>query len=254
MKFVYQYRTSDNVQHDGVISAPTRDAAFAALKIQGIRPGRMAECPGFFNKLLGKGKRWTAIGALSATVIILVVAYFSSEREVAVGYADREGNARPIARRQVWGNDSIVDNAAKHGWSDVFENQADRLLARFAQPGKPVERIYVPNEVEQWVDAALKSPIRIADDELEEFKQVKCMVAGMREELREYLKDGGSVSGFFGRLVERQNMEIGVVEHERNIVKAAIALKRPDLNDVWNKTNRKLRNMGLPVFPPPESF
>ena len=253
MKFSYQYRTSDNVQHDGVISAPTRDAAFAALKIRGIRPGRMTECPGFFNKLLGKCKRWIAIALLSMAVVALMIAFLSVEGGAA-GYADRNGNARPIARRQIWGNDLIVDNAAKHGWSDVFENQADRLLARFAQPGRSVERLYIPKEVERWAEDALKSPIRIADDELEEFKQMKCMVAGMREELKDYLADGGSVMGYFGRLMERQNEELGVIAHERNVVEAAIALKRPDLNDVWNRANRKLRNMGLPVFPPPESF
>ena len=38
MKFLYEYRTSDNVHHDGTINAPDREAAYAALKAQGIRP------------------------------------------------------------------------------------------------------------------------------------------------------------------------------------------------------------------------
>ena len=57
MKFFYQYRTRDNISHDGEISASTLDDAYAALKAKGIRPGRVVEAPGFLNKLLGKGKR-----------------------------------------------------------------------------------------------------------------------------------------------------------------------------------------------------
>lgn len=73
MKFNYEYRTSDNKLHEGVVSAASRDDAFAVLKARGIRPGRVTEAPGVFNKLFGKGKRWIAIVALAVALAIAVI-------------------------------------------------------------------------------------------------------------------------------------------------------------------------------------
>ena len=56
MKFTYQYRTKDNAIQHGVVSATDKDAAYAALRAYGIKPSRVEELPGFFNKLFGKGK------------------------------------------------------------------------------------------------------------------------------------------------------------------------------------------------------
>ena len=71
MKFLYEYRTSDNAKHSGTICAASRDAAYAAIKELGVRPSRVVEAPGFFNKLFGKGKRWLAIGVLGASCLVL---------------------------------------------------------------------------------------------------------------------------------------------------------------------------------------
>ena len=73
MKFNYEYRTSDNRLHEGVIRSANREEAFAVLKARGIRPGRVVEAPGFFNKLFGKGKRWLAIVFLAVALIVAVV-------------------------------------------------------------------------------------------------------------------------------------------------------------------------------------
>ena len=64
MKFLYTYRTPDNKQHRGEIAAATKEAAYAALRAQGIKAGHVDEAPGVFNKLFGKGKRWMAIAVL----------------------------------------------------------------------------------------------------------------------------------------------------------------------------------------------
>lgn len=86
MKFIYQYRTPNNKQHKAFITAPTKEAAYAALKAQGIKPGRVEEAPGFFNKLFGKGKRWMAIGVLGALCFVLcAVVYTQGTRHKAQG-------------------------------------------------------------------------------------------------------------------------------------------------------------------------
>ena len=53
MKFFYEYRTRDNERRSGEVNAADREAAFALLKSQGIRPSRLNEAPGLANKLLG---------------------------------------------------------------------------------------------------------------------------------------------------------------------------------------------------------
>ena len=73
MKFNYEYRTSDNKLHGGVVRAASRDDAFAVLKARGIRPGRVTEASGVFNKLFGKGKRWIAIVALAVALVVAVI-------------------------------------------------------------------------------------------------------------------------------------------------------------------------------------
>ena len=73
MKFLSEYRTPDNVKHSGTICAADKEAAYAALKRQGIKPCRFAEAPGVFNKLFGKGKRWIAIGVLGVGCLLLGV-------------------------------------------------------------------------------------------------------------------------------------------------------------------------------------
>lgn len=82
MKFLYEYRTSDNAKHSGTISAASRDAAYAAIKVLGVRPSRVVEAPGFFNKLFGKGKRWLAIAALGVLVIIAIFVIHAENRTI----------------------------------------------------------------------------------------------------------------------------------------------------------------------------
>lgn len=74
MKFNYEYRTSDNKLHGGVVRAASREDAFSTLKARGINPARVTEAPGFFNKLFGKGKRWIAIGLLAFALALALAA------------------------------------------------------------------------------------------------------------------------------------------------------------------------------------
>ena len=46
MKYTYAYKTSDGARHEAAIEAPSRDAAFAALREQGIRPIKVVASDG----------------------------------------------------------------------------------------------------------------------------------------------------------------------------------------------------------------
>ena len=252
MKFIYQYRTKDNVSHRGVICAANRDAAYAALKSQGVKPGRMEEAPGFFNKFFGKGKRWIAIAVLALSTVALAVILFTREEVSVDPYSDK-GFARPIERRQIWGDEVVVDAATQSNWREVFDNPAERMLAMFAQPGKAVKIPVSSNGLEEQFKAALAEPTRISDEDLEEYKQMKCIVAGMKNELREYLAAGGKVATYVIRLVERQNAEIRFAEHERKTLEAAAARNGVDVRKLWREANLRLRAMGLQALEMPKN-
>ncbi len=74
LKFIYEYRTSDNKLHSAVINAASRELVFSTLKAQGINPSKVIEAPGLLNKLFGKGKRWIAIGVLALAFILSLFA------------------------------------------------------------------------------------------------------------------------------------------------------------------------------------
>lgn len=258
MKFVYQYRTSDNVPHQGEIAASDREAAFQALRAQGIRPGRLEEAPGFFNRLFGRGKRWLAIGVLAlvaAGSIFSVMRSRQSLRELSesVSYVDSEGYARPIERRQIWGDAAVISAAAKQNWRVIFSNPADRLLALFAEPGQTLAMLpRLPSTLEQDMTRALNERFAIAEDELDEYRQMKCIVAGMKEELRAYLAAGGKLEGYIRRLQARQREEADFLskakaELDRQVKTGA------DVISAWQQMNRRVREQGLPALPLPEA-
>lgn len=43
MRYAYAYKTSDGTRHEEAVDAPSREAAFAALRKRGIRPVTLDE-------------------------------------------------------------------------------------------------------------------------------------------------------------------------------------------------------------------
>ena len=133
MKFVYEYRTSDNELHHGSIAAADRDAAFASLKARGVRPARLVEAPGVLNKLLGKGKRWIAIAVLS--VAAAAGWYFAApsgdgEGRDFTGWTSAERSAFKVLMAQA---DEVLEHAEKSRAAAGMEKLDDYALI-FATP------------------------------------------------------------------------------------------------------------------------
>ncbi len=254
MKFIYEYRTSDNAKHRAVVSAVSREAAFAALKEKGIRPSSVVEAPGFFNKLFGKYKRWLAIAVLLTAVFGLVVALMRSESPGGpddVVYATADGRANPIERRQIWGDAAVIEQAAGTHWRMLFRNPAERLLALFAQPGYLLKDFPpVPESIHADFDAALESRLVIHPSDLDEYKQMKCIVEGMKDELRAYIKEGGTLDGYLKRLVRRQREESDFIERAKKELDGRIE-RGEDGFAAWQEINRLLREQGLKSIPLP---
>ena len=80
------------------------------------------------------------------------------------------------------------------------------------------------------------------------------MVEGMKDELRRYLAAGGTIAGYGKRLVQRQEEEIAYYNRAKAEIEAAQKAKMPaaQLNDLWEKRNESLRQMGVKLVPMPE--
>jgi hypothetical protein len=266
VRFVYEYRTSDNVRHDGEIAATDREAAFRALKEIGIRPGRLETAPGFFNKYLGNWKlRLAAIGFFAVTAVGVSLPFVSSyfvgtREEQAVPpapvtetslYVDENGFAKPIERRQIWGDEAVITAAARQNWRVIFSNPAERLLALFAEPGMRLSMLpRLPDSLQEDMEKALRTRLTISPDELDEYRQMKCIVEGMKAELRDYVAAGGNLTGYIRRLQARQNEEVAFLEKARVELEKQIE-SGADPVTAWQEMNKRIREQGLPALPMP---
>lgn len=241
MKFLYEYRTSDNVRHDGVVDAADREAAFTTLRLQGIRPGRLVEAPGFFNKLLGRGKRWIAICCLAATTIVLAVRYHiaSSTLETSKAFETR------ASRRQIIGDATVIEKGIRTGWADFFEREGDRFLASFAVPGAMVA---VRNTSEAEIAKVLKDrTVMTPARDTPEGRQIVAIVEGIKDELRRYLDDGGTIVGYGQRLVERQQSEQRFYESVKRELESVFRSHKSEaeLLSCWESCNARLKKFGI---------
>ena len=239
MKFLYEYRTSDNAKHNGVIRAADREAAYALLKKQGIKPSRFSEAPGVFNKLFGKGKRWIAIGVLGAACVVLTVIIRSPPATPPA--------ATSLPRHQIYGDSAWVEMCEATGYANVFSGAGERLLARFAQPGVAARppRSFDPGELV----AALDRRCEVLPTDTREVRELKLVVEGMKDELRDYLADGvGTPATYVERLKERQAEECAIVERVRR------ELETESNGYVRSMKNEELRMRGLPTIPEGKKF
>ena len=237
MKFVYEYRTSDNVIHRGEVNASSRDTAFRKLRQSGIRPARLEESAGFFNKLFGKGKRWIAIGLLVLVAGFLAFRVFTT-REKTQSYSS--------IRHQIYGDPALMEELELTEYASVFALEGERMLAKFAQPGIVQQfkgrdwRVAFASEL----DAVLTNQIMFVDGERREIRELKQIVNGMKDELRRYLANGnGTTASYVRRLLERQEREF------RIYASVKLELEKEEDQEKWQRRNDELRALGLMTVP-----
>ena len=244
MKFSYLYRTSDNIQHEDVIEARSRDDVYAQLRVKGIKPIRVVASKLPWWKRISF--RWVAIVALVCALAFVVAKLNRVEKNGAVNLASEGSDRGAIGRRQIWGDRAIIDAAARENWRVIFKNPADRLLALFAQPGVRVAMPMIPATIKEDFARALRTSVEVRDSDLEEYRQMKRIVEGMKEEMREYLADGGNIDGYVSRMVDRQNAEADVFDRERRALEDLARSKSvEEIMPLWNDANRRLRAIGL---------
>lgn len=253
MKFDFQYRTSDNALHVGQVAASTREEAFRLLKERGIKPAKLIAAPGFFNTVLGKGKRWIAIGFLSVFGAIGWV--FANRAQVEGKLSDTD------VRSQVYGDPSLLSRHYAAGWLDVFADQGDAWLARYSQPGVE-DRCAASRRIsrEECAGDLRDSVARhcpLLDGDTVEVTKMKRIINGMKDELMAYLKGGGTVEDYMALCEERIKTEVAFasqIEERFSFLQDELSAEnRDDIEQEWESLNQRLRALGLRTKPFPEN-
>lgn len=257
MRFVYQYRSSDNEVHVGEICAPDREAVFAALRANGIRPGMVKEAPGFFNKLFGKGKRWIAIAVLSTLLAALAIYVIALRSMVA-----SSSSIADVERRgQIYGDPLVLQKCESGHWRDFLSNEGDVILARFAQPGdsQVLREPRIGNA--QLLSESAAEDVEVLESDIPEVARMKRMVNWMKRELRSYMSAGGTFDGYLDRLYERQRTEAKIYESrllDLERIRMAVATSNganvAEALKQWELINGELRDLGLKTVEVPQEF
>lgn len=244
MKYSYVYKTSDGTRHVGLIEAGTRDAAFAALRADGIRPIKVLSMDG--TKANGEiriyGIRKSAVAALVlavsgiATIIGLSLGRFiafQDERHDAKTDGRAGEPLTSLPRQQIGG--LAAETLMGPDVSDV-----ERFLAKVAQPARPA--VFRREETSQGMArrlvAFLDAPVSVSPGASPKLVELKRIIKGLQDEARLILASGRSALEVLQYFADRQKMEI---EHRKRIVEKVESgiLLKDDANAVF-------RAMGFP--------
>ena len=249
MRFSYAYKTSDGTRHEASMDAASREAVFETLRARGIRPIKVVAADGSKanGEVRGVRKRTVVILALLAAAAAGIVAYVGGTRSIA------EISSTP--RHQIYGDPLIMEGFDRGDFGGILPREGDRILAWFAQPGRIMcpkgeysrslsgERLasferYAKDELEADKD------LPVNDTEPREERELKQIVNGMREEMREYLANGnGTPRSFWRRLTERTVTEMQIYERTRR------ELENETSDEVREQKNDALRRLGIRTIP-----
>ena len=256
MKYTYAYKTSDGVRHEDSLDANSRDEVFEVLRGRGIRPIKVVAADGSKANGEVRGLRKRAVAGLVALAAVVagVVAYLGGERTGAATTAVSEVSA---PRHQIYGDPATVEGLERGDFAAHLPRLGDQMLAVFAQPGKLMcarganpwridDKSHAAFEAYAKSDLAVENDIAIDASDSREITELKQIVNGMREEMREYLANGnGTPRSFWRRLNERTAQEIQIYERTRR------ELEKETSEAVWEQKNDALRRLGLRTIPNP---
>lgn len=155
----------------------------------------------------------------------------------------RIAQARP--RSQIRGPADRYEQAKKAGLKPKFKHEVESFLAMYAIPGQPVPPPPIDKSMKESFVNSLLEPIKILDSDTDEDIALKEMVQGMKEEMREYIKDGGSVEGYFKQLDERQEAEAAMWSDAHKLVLDEMKEDEASAYELWKAYNKKLGESGI---------
>ena len=254
MKYVYAYKTSDGVRHEASMDAASREAVFEDLRRRGIRAIKVVACDGSKANGETRGVRArTVVAGLAAIAALAVVAAVFFGRAGGGPTAGRQSAARPLARQEIGGDRTLLQNLP----DGFFACGVEAFLARFAEPGRPFSAPEGEWPSKGECEAALAEPVKVSDGEHTERRDLKRIVAGLKAEMKSYLDAGGFVSGYVRELIRRQQTEIAQRDKANRQLMTLTSRIRTGADErrayeYWLQANARLQSMGIYALPLPE--
>lgn len=251
MKYTYAYKTPDGARHVASLEAPSREAAFEALRARGVRAIKVVAADGSKANGAPPRRRRAALlaGALAALAALGagVAAYVGGARAAAPAAPPGAAAARPLPRQAIPGDRRRVEAAAAS-----LADAAERLLAAFAEPGRTPPRGGGGRPADGAFVAALAAPTLVSPDELTESVDLKRIVAGLKREMRAYLDGGGTVGGYLAACEGRQRREAALRARAERRLAALLDGAAGPAYDYWLRANARLQSMGIYPLPLPD--
>ena len=245
MTFLYRYQDGANVREER-IKASSESDAYSLLRKSGVRPMKVWPAPGILNRVSALGKRGLAIIVLGVLCLVLgavVLSWSRTEKRVS-RWGGAVSAAQTAPRHQIYGDPALISEMEATAYASVFTHPGERLLAHYAQPGHRVTLPPALRASHLALSSSLTNEIAIVADNPREIQELKSIVLGMKDELREYLANGvGTTESYLRRLQERQAEEAAIYEREAN------ALKNIDDPAEYERVNAGLRRLGLRTIP-----
>lgn len=254
------------------MNASSREEVFETLRAQGIKAIKVVAADGSKanGEIRGVRKRVVAASIVVAALAAGLAVYLAGRvaprpppespptpatvTPSAPPVAYR--NAKPLARQTINGDRQRIEAAAAS-----LSNAAERLMAAFAEPGRPAASILAATRpADTEFEASLREPIRIASTDFTETVDLKRIVAKIKSDLRAYLADGGDIDGYLEELAKRQKLEVAYREKaEKHLARLCAPAPGKKANkseayDYWLKANAQLQSMGIYPLPLPDAL
>lgn len=138
------------------------------------------------------------------------------------------------------------EEAKLHPVKRVFRHETEAYMALFLNPAQAVPPP-PDNYTNEQVAQMLADKIEILPDDTEDEVRQKEGVKQFKEELREYIKQGGTFNGYLGELEKRQNMEAGKMFEARKMISEAIEKgNMEEAKELYDAINKHFAEQSMP--------
>lgn len=276
MKYEYAYKTPDGVRHVEEMEAPSREVVFESLRAKGIKAIKVVAKDGSKAngevRVIGVKKRVAFATAVLLAAVASLMAWSLGRTQpleptevvvtntvpVAVAVPVTSGKqhvAAPLPRQVILGDRKRIENAP----TNLFSTAAEYYLSKFAEPGRDFGGIVATGLSTNSVELmqVLMAPIHYAEDEFTEYIDLKRITAGIKREMRTYLRGGHTPTEYLAELVKRQNLERDYHSKAEKKLSQLLQENPHDKRaayDFWLKANAQLHAMGIYQLPLPDAL
>lgn len=165
----------------------------------------------------------------------------------------KQSVAGAVPRQQLRGTQARIERALQAGQRRIFKHDAECYLSNFAIPGEQVPPTPYDKDMIADLLKALEDPIIVDEDsDTAEDVQMKSIVQGMKDEIKEYLRNGGTITQYLDELQKRQDREADYYSEAFQMVNTYTKENSPaEAYELWKRTNRHLEEKGIRTMPLP---